>query len=345
MNVQIPFLSPGFIGVMLVAAIILGSLLPTPYKKWWSVLGGGLTAASLAALIGIVSWAGDMHITGYSVMMLLAFIAAYVVTIPRARIVGISERTIIDMALLALIGGIVGSRFGEVVEQWPKFGKDAHGNSLTISAFINKLMDFDNGGMVWYGGAILAAILILILAKRRKLRLLEVSDLLMPATLLGLGTGRVGCFLNGCCYGGPTDAPWAVANPFGVKSHPTQLYETIACVSLFAFTFWWWRRRRYQGEVFFIGLFGYALWRFINEGLRGDTVESTFLGLWTVTTSQAVSLYLACVGMALALVVIIRRKQSPELSAIGRDVPGSCHQRSKSAADPVQQQPSKPHHS
>jgi phosphatidylglycerol:prolipoprotein diacylglycerol transferase len=236
------------------------------------------------------------------------------------------------MAMLAIIGGIVGARLGEVIEQWPRFGQDAQGQPLSTSALLSKMLDFDGGGMVWYGGAILAGVLILLLAKRRRLRLLEVSDLLIPAVLLGLGTGRVGCFLNGCCFGQSTTAPWAVKNPFGVASHPTQLYETIACVLLFALTWWRWRHRRFQGEVVFIGILGYAIWRFFNEGLRGDTVGSTFLGLWSVTTSQAVSLYLACGLLILSGVVVVRRLRDPAYAALGRDVPGSSHQRPPSTS-------------
>ena len=71
---------------------------------------------------------------------------------------------------------------------------------------------------------------------------------------------------------------------------------------------------------------GYTIWRFFNESLRGDTVGSSFLGLWSVTTSQAVSLYLAVGLVCLAGVVIARRLRDPAYAALGRDVPGSSHQ-------------------
>ena len=311
---------------MLVSAIMLSAVLPQRFRWWWVMMSGGLLAAIIAAGVGLVPWFGDLHLTGYSVMLLLAFVFAYLVTIPRAKMVGIPERTITDFALLALIGGIIGARVGEMIEQWPRFGQDAHGQPLSFGALISKSLDFDGGGMVWYGGFILASVLILILAKKRRLRLLEICDLLIPAVLLALGTGRVGCFLNGCCFGRSTTAPWAVANPFGIASHPTQLYETLACLVLFALTWWRWRHRRFQGEVVFLGIMGYTIWRFFNESLRGDTVGSSFLGLWSVTTSQAVSLYLAVGLVCLAGVVIARRLRDPAYAALGRDVPGSSHQ-------------------
>ena len=120
--------------------------------------------------------------------------------------------------------------------------------------------------------------------------------------------------------------PWAVAGTGGAHTHPTQLYETTACFLLFALAWWWWRHRRWQGEIAALTLLGYAFWRFFNESLRGDTVASSFFG-WTVTTSQAVSLYLILGVFALVAGVIYRRLRSPALAELGRQVPGSCHHR------------------
>jgi phosphatidylglycerol---prolipoprotein diacylglyceryl transferase len=178
-------------------------------------------------------------------------------------------------------------------------------------------------------------VLIALVAWQRRVRILELADLFIPATLLGLGFGRIGCFLNGCCYGRLTALPWAVAGKGGAACHPTQLYETVACFVLFALTWWWWRHRRWQGEVAALGLLGYAAWRFFNESLRGDTVASSFLGLWTVTTSQAVSLYLALGTLILAGVVVFRRLRDPAVAALGRQVPGSSNHRPPKDQPPV----------
>lgn len=327
MMLTIPFLSPAWLGVALVASIAAMSLLPLAWRRWWLVLVIGLLAACVAALIGAVPWIGVLHLTGYSIAMLAGFVGAYLVTMPRARVLGIPERTILDFFLLGLIGGLVGARLGEVIEQWPGFGRGEGGAPLPWSDLLRKAADIDGGGMVWYGGAITGGVLIALLAWQRRVRILELADLFMPAVVLGLGLGRLGCFLNGCCYGRPTTLPWAVQGKGGPAIHPTQLYETIACLSLFALTWWWWRHRRWQGEVAFLGLVGYAAWRFINEGLRGDTVASSFLGLWTVTTSQAVSLYLGLGAILLACVVIYRRARDPQLAALARVVPGSSNHR------------------
>lgn len=327
MSMTVPFVSPAWLGVALVASIVIATLVPPAWRRWWLVMLAGLVVASVVALFGGVPWTGDLHLTGYSIAMLAGFIAAYVAIMPRARILGIPERTVIDIFIIGLIGGLVGARIGEMIEQWPAFGRDPAGQPLALGDLLRKAADIDGGGMVWYGGAILAGLLLALLAWQRRIRILELADLLLPATVLGLGLGRVGCFLNGCCYGRPTSLPWAVGGTGGATIHPTQLYETVACLCLFVLSWWWWRHRRWQGEVAALTVLGYAGWRFINEGLRGDTVASSFLGFWTVTTSQAVSLYLAVLVLALGAVVIARRLRDPALAAQARHVPGSSNHR------------------
>jgi len=327
MSMTVPFVSPAWLGVALVASIVVATLVPPAWRRWWLVMLGGVVVASIVAVFGGVPWTGDLHLTGYSIAMLAGFVAAYVAIMPRARVLGIPERTIIDLFIVGLIGGLIGARIGEMIEQWPAFARDAQGQPLAFSDLLRKAADIDGGGMVWYGAAILGGLLIALVAWQRRIRILELADLLIPATVLGLGLGRVGCFLNGCCYGRPSSLPWAISGRGGTSVHPTQLYETIACLVLFALTWWWWRHRRWQGEIAAVAMLGYAAWRFINEGLRGDTVASSFFGLWTVTTSQAVSLYLALAVVAMGAVVITRRMRDPALAALARHVPGSSNHR------------------
>jgi phosphatidylglycerol:prolipoprotein diacylglycerol transferase len=326
MNVTFPFLSPAWLAVAVIITVAISFVLPLRWRRWWLMLGAGTLSACVCAALGWIPWFTDLHLTGYSIAMLAGFIAAYLVTVPRARIVGISERTIMDLFMVGLIAGLVGARIGEIIEQWPAFGRDAAGQPLSWGDFLSKAADIDGGGMVWYGAAILGGVLIALVAWYRRVRFLELADLFLPVTVLGLGLGRVGCFLNGCCYGCPTTMPWAVPGNGGAHTHPTQLYETTACFLLFALAWWWWRHRRWQGEIAALTLLGYAFWRFFNESLRGDTVASSFFG-WTVTTSQAVSLYLTLGVFALVAGVIYRRLRSPALAELGRQVPGSCHHR------------------
>ena len=118
MSTTVPFLSPAWLGVALVGSIAAAALVPPAWRRWWLVLGAGMSAACVVAAAGGVPWTGELHLTGYSVAMLAAFVAAYLVTVPRARILGIGERTVIDLFIVGLIGGLVGARIGEVGNFW-----------------------------------------------------------------------------------------------------------------------------------------------------------------------------------------------------------------------------------
>jgi phosphatidylglycerol:prolipoprotein diacylglycerol transferase len=103
-----------------------------------------------------------------------------------------------------------------------------------LSATLINIVDVTNGGLVVYGsilGGIAAAIAYLAL---KKLPILATLDLFAPALLLGVSIGRIGCLMNGCCFGGPCDAPWGVVFPTGSPAHQLQMEEGAA--SLFGLT-------------------------------------------------------------------------------------------------------------
>ena len=323
MEFDVRFLSPAWLGTALVVSLAASAALPERLRHSWLVVGLGVLAACLAALSGALPWFGILHASAYAACMVVAFIVGYLATLPRARLIDLPEPTLLTIFMLALVGGVVGARLGEVWEQWPAFARSQTGGRLGTVPLLVKIADIDSGGMVWYGGALRGSALILLFVRRQRLPLLAIADLMLPSAVLGLGIGRVGCFLNGCCYGKPTDLPWAVVGANGLHIHPTQLYETAACLCIAAVSIWWWYRRRSQGQVTLIVLFAYASWRTFNEDLRGDTVMTTFWGLFPATTSQALSLDIAGAALVASLVVIWRRRRFPELRRLACVVPGS----------------------
>jgi phosphatidylglycerol:prolipoprotein diacylglycerol transferase len=107
--------------------------------------------------------------------------------------------------------------------------------------------------------------------------------------VLAHAIGRVGCFLNGCCYGKPSSLPWAVAFPFnGVPRHPTQLYEMGALLTLFFILKALERKKLKAGTLFLIYGLSYGIWRFGVEFLRGDSTGV----LWNLTVFQLASIAL-----------------------------------------------------
>src|SRR5262249_46164325 len=133
---------------------------------------------------------------------------------------------------------------------------------------------------------------------------------------LGMGIGRFGCLLNGCCWGKESQMPWAISFPAGsipwehqlrvlgsidehaVRSlpvHPTQIYLALAGWLLLGLTLWFYPRRRHYGEVMALLMIGYAVTRFSIEFFRGDEP------LWGdgLTVSQNISVVILAGGVFL----------------------------------------------
>ena len=155
------------------------------------------------------------------------------------------------------------------------------------------------GGLAYYGGFIFAVAFAYYYVRKHKLGWWRTADLAAPGIMLGLVCGRLGCFLNGCCYGKPTTSWLGVVFPQrpGVAVHPTQLYESAACFVCFAHPYYVVRpRRRAFGDVFAAMLILYGIARIICEIWRDDD-RGVFFGF--ISTSQLISIPLIAGGLVL----------------------------------------------
>lgn len=203
---------------------------------------------------------GRLTLYSYGAMIAIGFVAASRVAGRRALRIGLDPVKIQNVALAGLIGGIGGGRLAYVALNWPIYRSDWM-----------EILRLDHGGLVFYGGFAvgLAAVLAVILWARMPLG--RTVDLLVPPLVLAHAFGRIGCFLNGCCYGKPSSVPWAVAFPGeGIPRHPTQLYEMLFLLGLFAFLKGLERRSPRPWTLLLTYGLAYGLWRFAVEFLRGD---------------------------------------------------------------------------
>ena len=159
-----------------------------------------------------------------------------------------------------------------------------------------------HGGLVFYGGLIGASAATLIYVWRKRLPLWKIADALAPSIALGYVPGRIGCLMNGCCYGKPTDLPWAIHFPGehetqGIGVHPTQIYDSLLNLVLYLTLAWLYRRKKFDGQVFAAYLVGYAVTRSFVEMFRGDYAVR-YLGGWA-TPAHWASLVVLAAGLIL----------------------------------------------
>jgi len=204
------------VGVLL-AVWLLGGGLALVYsgkQTGWSAETWGYLPGLLLGVVGIVFAARlfpeGLPIRGYGVMVLTGSVTALWMVIHRARQVGLSSEVILSLAFGLFICGILGARLFYVIEYWDtRFQFDDWSTTLL------EIVKFTEGGLVFYGSMIGGAIAYVVLARRLHLPALALADLIAPSLLVGLAFGRLGCLLNGCCYGGETDKRWAVTFPPG----------------------------------------------------------------------------------------------------------------------------------
>lgn len=246
-----------------------------------------------------------VRLYSYGVCMVLGLALAVVLFVHRSR----HNHELFDLWILALVtfvAGLIGSKLLFIVANL--------GHYRSFSGF--PVREYFMSGMVWYGGVLLGVPAALVYALVRRMRFLELFDAAAPAMSIGHLWGRVGCFMAGCCYGAPTDLPWAVSFlprsvafsemieedliPIGSTTtlavHPTQLYEAIAEVFILASLLVFYRYRRFSGQVAGLYFVLYALMRFGVEFTRGDTYRGSLAGL---STSQLISIPLLLLGVAL----------------------------------------------
>lgn len=142
-----------------------------------------------------------------------------------------------------------------------------------------RMMNCRNGGLVWYGGMIMDFAFIIWYSRKKGMPMLQVLDSGAAPLALGLGIGRWGCLMGGCCYGKPAEVAWAITYPVagimeeGVAVHPTPIYASLACFLIAVVIYLVIRKGSRRGVPTLLWLTLYPIARFIIELYRGDVVR------------------------------------------------------------------------
>ncbi|MFC1767514.1 prolipoprotein diacylglyceryl transferase, partial [Candidatus Margulisiibacteriota bacterium] len=138
-------------------------------------------------------------------------------------------------------------------------------------------------------------IVIYIYVRLNRLDIWKVLDIMSPGVMFGYAIGRVGCFLNGCCYGLETKLSWGVQFPAEtILRHPTQLYSAACGLAIFALLMLAFQRRKFAGQVFLFTVLLYTVYRFSLEFFRYSPIRPAGL-----TLSQYVAIVFFIVGLFL----------------------------------------------
>ena len=249
---------------------------------------------------------GPLNVYSFGLMMAVGFIVANYVLVREFIRKGLDPNFANKLTFIAIIFGIAGSKILSLIENWSDFQKDPIGMAISP------------GGLTWYGGFILAAVIILLAVRKKHYNFMTVTDAFAPALILGYGVARLGCHFSGDGdYGMPTSLPWGVDYSKGIVPpsvalkdfplitdkfpggiapdatplHPTPIYEFIVCTIIFAFLWKIRKTAKPDGKLFMIYLILAGLERLLIEFIRLN--PRFLLGL---SEAQLVSIPLILIG-------------------------------------------------
>ncbi len=245
---------------------------------------------------------GSLEIRWYGIMVALAVLVG--VSVPaflakREALGNITQNQIFAVAIWAVPGGVIGARLIHVLDEW--------------GYFMDNPAEIVGGeGMGVFGAILGGTITGVLYARIRGIPIGRLCDTAAFGLILAQAVGRIGCIFNGCCYGTETDLPWGTVwthpdsyGPAIDPVHPTQLYELLFDLVLFAFLWVIRKRIRPPGVLYLMYISAYSLGRFMISFLRAN--EEAFLGL-----QQAQVVSLVVMALAIGLIVHLYRKPASE---------------------------------
>jgi phosphatidylglycerol:prolipoprotein diacylglycerol transferase len=259
----------------------------------------------------ILGTLGPVHLRAYGIMLAISFIVGIVLALRRAKRANLDTAMMSNVCLLILFSSIIGSR---VLHIWEHAGDYAGQAARTLSIW--------EGGLSMLGGVVLAVAVSFVYVKAKGASFRRVADVVVPSLALGLFLTRIGCFLNGCCFGTVCTLPWGMTFPPvsaagqqfpGVPIHPTQLYGALTGLIILAVLLLAERRPRPAGYLAGLFFILYAIGRFLVEFIRWHepSLVALTLGGVEITTYQVICVGLLAVGASMFLMA---------RPAAGRDV-------------------------
>lgn len=234
---------------------------------------------------------GSLAIHSYGVMLMLGFLAGIWLSSRQARKLGLSRDLPIDLSVWVLLCSILLARLTFMALNWGNYA----------SRLLDVFQIWKEGGLSFHGGLLGGMIAVLLFSWRNRLSFWLLADMLSPGLALGYAIARLGCFLNGCCYGAPTQLPWGVVFPAITTepSHPTQIYAALGSLVICFLLLRVQSRPKAQGQLFLLYLMLYSVLRFALEVFRrGASAQEMFAGMTQAQVASLVLFALAALGFS-----------------------------------------------
>ncbi len=265
---------------------------------------------------------GPVAIRTYGFLLALSFVAGIWFAAKRAKRRGLGIDWLPDLSLVILISAVVGSRFFYVIYHLDEF----QGHFLDMVNPIQSSGEIGIGGLSMFGGLVLAIGCGILYVRLKKLNLWSIADVLAPSIMLGLGIARIGCFLNGCCFGTPSHSCLALVFPHNSPAgftypdtpiFPIQLVASLLGFGIFALLLLLERYKSFDGFTFWLMLVFYSLARFVVDFFRyyEENAISVSFGQVGLTINQVLSVLILLLSL---FVLSYLRKKSQAETASGR---------------------------
>lgn len=257
---------------------------------------------------------GSYPIHSWGVLLMLGFLLALWRAVQNRARYSLPREAIWDVALFALVGGVIGARLTYVALNWAPHYDTGRYIAEGFRSNPAQIFAVWTGGMTSFGGFAGGIVAGALACRARGVNVGDMADLFAVSFPIGYGIGRIGCFMNGCCYGGECDLPWAVKFRWddGIvrTSHPTQLYSVIAAIIIYALLLPLEKNRKFRGQLMLAFLFLYGIYRFVVEFFReGATASRTDLA--HLTQAQVACLVLSFASLLYYIALSKRQAGRP----------------------------------
>ncbi len=249
---------------------------------------------------------GALPIRSYGLLIAVAFMVGIWIARRRATKNGYDPDIIIDLSVIVILVSIIGARLAYVFVRWEYYQHDIPG-----------IFQIWEGGLAQYGGMVAGALVGLWFFRRRGVDMWAGADLVAPSLAMGVTIGRIGCFLNGCCYGKVCEHPWGVVFSEssiagmrfpGVALHPTQLYEALLGLVVFFVLLAVDRRKPFEGFLLWLFVILLSVYRFFIEPLRYHESVSMAFRSGNVALSNNQVFGVALVLLSVGFMVYLSRR-------------------------------------